>query len=160
MCEENSVYVRAKCAKYYCEDNEDCCNENCILTDVICGTMYLNDNHYNVLWQAVEMNATITVKIDNKSEYPVKLIILGKRRSTINILPHQQTNVTVQDVHKLIVQRICKLQSNTDCKISYDIGIHYISNLHNPNKNKRYRRCIFNDRDDWLPISCICSAFK
>ncbi|GMQ59652.1 hypothetical protein AN1V17_40510 [Vallitalea sediminicola] len=159
MCEETAMYVKARCRKYHCQENRDCTHDSdCILTDVICGSIYLNNSCYNVLWQSIDIDAAITVNIENKSDYIIKLIVKGKRHTAVKILPHQQTIVTVQNVHKLIVKRNCNLPNNNNCKICYNIGIHYISDLRSSRKHIGYRESACND-NIWLPISSICSAF-
>jgi len=160
MCEHTSIFMKRRCRKSCCYNNADCCKKaDCILTDVISGSIYLNDNCYNVLWQGVDIDATITIKVENCSDCLIKLVIIGKRHNIIKIFPHQQTNITVKNIHKLIVQRNCNVQNNCGCKICYDIGIHYISDFQSSNQNKETRYCHSNECVEWLPISCICSAF-
>lgn len=131
------VYKEIKCHKKICKEiQEHCSNDAFIITNTICGKINLQHNNYHILWRAIDMNASITIKISNKSKSTMKLKLDGNKKAIVIIYPNEETSITQQNV-KLIAIQCCETEDERNYYGSYELCIHYISTFSKP-CNKEY----------------------
>ncbi|MCT4598241.1 MAG: hypothetical protein N4A50_10235 [Vallitalea sp.] len=131
-----TVYKEIKCQKKMCKEiQEHCNNDTFIITNTICGKIDLQDNNYHILWRAIDVNTSITIKISNKSKSTMKLKLDGNKKAIVKIYPNEETSITQQNV-KLIAIQCSEINDERNCHGSYELCMHYISRFSKPCKNE------------------------
>jgi hypothetical protein len=157
---EKTICVKAKCIKNKCNNK---IQNDCIITDIVIGKINIDNNKFNTIWQGINLIASSTIKIQNKSNNFMRLRLKGLRCNIIRILPNQEINITVQNINNIAIR--CNQVDENGSLVCYEIGIHYISELNRGNRNRccnnnQSRCCDDVDNYNWIPISCICSAIN
>lgn len=96
-----------------------------IITENLAGSIELKDSHFHIIWQAIDLSAAVTIKIQNMSDNFLKIKIEKEKSIIIKIAPNEEKNITVTNVSLIAVQ--CSSRSvDTICPYaSYQIIIHY-----------------------------------
>ncbi|PKM96206.1 MAG: hypothetical protein CVU84_00375 [Firmicutes bacterium HGW-Firmicutes-1] len=100
---------------------------DCIITENLAGNIELKDSHYHIIWQAINISAAVTIKIQNISDnfMKIRMEIEKEKCTLIEIAPHEERTITVSNVLLIEIQ-LSNRSDNTICPYaSYQIIIHY-----------------------------------
>ncbi|PKM50827.1 MAG: hypothetical protein CVV02_10055 [Firmicutes bacterium HGW-Firmicutes-7] len=123
-----------------------CCPNDCIISENISGYIDIKDHLFHTIWQAIDLTASITIKIKNLSNHYIRLKIERNKSTIIKIFPNEEQNITVSNVHNIAVQ--CSGKEEGNCTGSYQIIIHYPLDFNSCSKRKNF----FCEEDVWSEI--------
>lgn len=120
---------------------------DCIITENLSGYIDLKDDLFQILWQAIDLVASVTIKIKNLSNHLMELKIESDKNIIIKIFPNDEQYVTVSNVRCITVQ--FSNNEKESCTGSYQIMIHYPLNFTKYCKNTK-RFC---DENNWCKMT-------
>lgn len=96
----------------------------CIISETVTGYIDLKDCCYHTIWEAINLNASVTVKINNLSNQTMELKIHRNKNILIIIKPNDETNITATNVNCISI-RCYDIECDRPCTGSYQILLHF-----------------------------------
>lgn len=101
---------------------------NCLISETLNGYISVNDRCYQIIWQAIDLNASITIKVKNLSQQTMKLDIHKNKKISVYITPNEEQIITASNVHSITV-RCTNTNSEQTCMGSYQLILHFPVNF-------------------------------